>query len=60
MPKKLTKSPADRAIYGVCGGIAEFFGISSFVVRLVFLFTVSVSFWVYILLVWSLDDKPSL
>lgn len=58
--KKLTKSPTDKALYGVCGGIAEFFGISSFIVRLIFLFTSPASFWIYVILVLSLEDKPSL
>lgn len=60
MSQKLRKSSTDKALYGVCGGIAEFFGISSFVVRLIFFVTASVSVWVYILLVWALDEKPSL
>jgi phage shock protein C len=57
---KLTKSPTDKALFGVCGGIAEFFGISSFIVRLIFFLTSPVSFWVYVILVWSLKDYPSL
>lgn len=55
--KKLRKSSNDRAIVGVCGGIAEFFGISSFVVRLIFLLTISVSLWVYLVLSWALEDS---
>ncbi|SEJ51086.1 phage shock protein C (PspC) family protein [Bhargavaea ginsengi] len=55
--KKLRKSSKDRAIVGVCGGIAEFFGISSFVVRLIFLMTISVSLWVYLVLSWALEDS---
>ncbi|QTM98108.1 PspC domain-containing protein [Sediminibacillus dalangtanensis] len=43
MTKKLAKSANDKAIYGVCGGIAEFFGISSFIVRLLFFLTASTS-----------------
>ena len=34
--KHLYKSTADKAIFGVCGGIAEYFGIDSLIVRLVF------------------------
>ena len=34
--KKLYKSETDRKICGVCGGIAEYFGIDATVVRLVF------------------------
>ena len=34
--KRLCKSEKDRYICGVCGGIAEYFGVDSTVVRLVF------------------------
>lgn len=37
MAKKLTRSPTNRFLGGVCGGIAEYFGIPSWVVRLVFI-----------------------
>ncbi|WP_458413256.1 PspC domain-containing protein [Schinkia sp. CFF1] len=57
--QKLTKSSTDKALFGICGGIADFFGISSFIVRIMFLFTASVSIWVYIFLVWALNDKPT-
>ncbi len=33
--KKLRKSNTDRKIFGVCGGIAEYFGIDSTIVRLI-------------------------
>ena len=35
MAKKLTRSPTNRYLGGVCGGIAEYFGIPSWVVRVV-------------------------
>ncbi|HJJ40741.1 MAG TPA: PspC domain-containing protein [Methanocorpusculum sp.] len=35
MAKKLTRSPTNRFLGGVCGGIAEYFGIPSWVVRVV-------------------------
>ena len=34
--KKLCKSSSDRYICGVCGGIAQYIGVDSTVVRLVF------------------------
>lgn len=34
--KRLYKSESDRKICGVCGGIAEYFGIDSTLVRLIF------------------------
>ena len=36
--KKLYKSNKDKKLFGVCGGIAEYFEIDSTVVRLVFVF----------------------
>lgn len=36
MTTRITKSKTDRVIDGVCGGIAEYFGIDSLIVRLVF------------------------
>jgi len=33
--KKLTRSMTDRKLYGVCGGVAEYFGIDSLIVRLI-------------------------
>ena len=35
--KKLYRSNSDRKICGVCGGIGEYFGIDSTIVRLFFL-----------------------
>ncbi|HWO78032.1 MAG TPA: PspC domain-containing protein [Bacillus sp. (in: firmicutes)] len=58
--RKLMKSSKDKSLFGVCGGIAEFFGISSLVVRLIFIITCPASFWVYIILAASLTEKPSL
>ncbi|MDD6275531.1 MAG: PspC domain-containing protein [Clostridia bacterium] len=36
MKKKLYKSKTDKKISGVCGGIAEYFGIDSTIVRLIY------------------------
>ncbi|MBR7082331.1 MAG: PspC domain-containing protein, partial [Oscillospiraceae bacterium] len=38
MMKRLYKSTTDRKIFGVCGGIAEYFDIDSTVVRLAMVF----------------------
>lgn len=35
MAKKFTRSPTNRFLGGVCGGIAEYFGIPSWIVRVV-------------------------
>lgn len=34
--KKLTKSPTDCKIFGVCGGLAEYLDIESSFIRLIF------------------------
>ena len=34
--KKLTKSATDRQVSGVLGGIAEYFGIDSTIIRIIF------------------------
>ena len=34
--KKLTKSNTDKQLSGVCGGLAEFFGIDSTIIRILF------------------------
>ncbi|WP_036835889.1 PspC domain-containing protein [Pontibacillus litoralis] len=58
--KKLMKSSRDKALFGVCGGIAEFFGLSPFIVRIIFIFTTPVSFWIYLFLASSLKENRSL
>jgi phage shock protein C len=41
-PRRLYRSRRDRKIFGVCGGIAEYFGIDSTLVRLVLVLLVLV------------------
>ncbi len=51
---KLTKSLDNKMIFGVCGGIANWTGIDSSIVRLGFIlgaiFTGTILFWIYLLL----------
>lgn len=35
MKKKLYKSSTDKKLFGVCGGLAEYFGIDSTIIRLI-------------------------
>ncbi|WP_308417919.1 PspC domain-containing protein [Halalkalibacter okhensis] len=56
--RKLRKSSIDKSISGVCGGIAEFFGISSFFIRLIFVLFLPVNLLIYIILVNTLPDSP--
>lgn len=55
---KLHKSYTDRIIMGVCGGIAETYGINSMVVRagffLLAVLTRSMFFWLYMLLAFMM------
>lgn len=55
--KKLYRSQKDRIIAGVCGGIAEYFNISPWIVRVVWIIVVISSFGVGVvayLLAWAL------
>jgi phage shock protein C len=60
--KKLYKSRSDKKLAGVCGGLAKYFGISSTVVRLLFVITLfagsGMSFLIYIALAIVLDKEP--
>ena len=59
--KKLYRSRKDRVFAGVCGGIAEYLGIDSTVVRLItFLLIVpgGLSIWVYIALAIIIPSEP--
>lgn len=38
--RKLYKSQTDRKLWGVCGGIAEYFNIDSTIIRLIWLIAV--------------------
>lgn len=51
--RKLYKSSTDKRIFGVCGGLAEYFNIDPTIVRIIFfaLFMFrSTGFWLYIIL----------
>ena len=57
MNNKLRKSSTDKAIVGVCGGIAEYLGISSLAVRLIFIF-IPANVIIYIILAATLPHSP--
>lgn len=58
MTNKLTRSRNDRSIHGVCGGIAEFFGVSSFGIRLLFVLFLPFNLIVYIILANIIPESP--
>lgn len=57
MQRTLRKSVTDRSLSGVCGGIAEYFGLSSLGVRLLFLIMPG-NVLVYIILANSMKEAP--
>jgi phage shock protein C len=60
--KKLYRSRSDVMLAGVCGGLAEYFGIDPTAIRLVFvllLFAGFGGFWLYIILWVIMPLKPS-
>ena len=59
--KKLYKSTTDRKLFGVCGGIAEYFGIDSSIVRLalvLFVLAVGSGVLFYLIAALVLSDNP--
>ncbi|KGX92119.1 phage-shock protein [Pontibacillus halophilus JSM 076056 = DSM 19796] len=60
MNNKLNKSSRDKVFQDVCGGIAEFFGISPLAVRLIFI-VLPANVVIYLLLSYTMVDiGPSL
>ncbi|MFS0881383.1 PspC domain-containing protein [Metabacillus niabensis] len=57
MKDKLRKSTSDKSISGVCGGIAEYFGISSLAVRLIFIF-LPANILIYLILTNTMSENP--
>jgi phage shock protein C len=55
---KLKKSSTDKSISGVCGGIAEYFGISSLAVRLLFILLPGINILIYLILTNTMADQP--
>ena len=58
---KLYKSRTDRKICGVCGGIAEYLGIDSTIVRLITVLLVAfagMSIWIYVIAVLLMSTAP--
>jgi len=56
----IKKSSKDKMLQGVCGGLAEFFGISSTIIRILFFVTSPTSIIVYIILAINLEKGGKL
>ncbi|SDH66779.1 phage shock protein C (PspC) family protein [Alteribacillus persepolensis] len=59
MNSPLQKSSSDRSLWGVCGGIAEYFGVSSLMTRILFI-VIPASLFVYIVLANLMPDRSRL
>ncbi|SEQ56070.1 phage shock protein C (PspC) family protein [Piscibacillus halophilus] len=53
----LMKANHDKALFGICGGIAEYLSIPSLAVRLIFVFTLPMSFIIYIFLIILMNNR---
>ena len=61
MEKNLYRASIDKKLFGVCGGIAHYFGIDSTLVRLlttVLFFAGGLSLWVYIIAALIMTESP--
>ena len=53
MAKKLYRSRTDRRIWGVCGGLAQYFDMDPTIARVIFFASVlcgTLGFWIYIVM----------
>ncbi|WP_156645890.1 PspC domain-containing protein [Lentibacillus sp. JNUCC-1] len=57
MQNKLRKSSTDKALTGVCGGIAEYLGVSSLGIRILFII-LPANLLIYLILVFTIPDGP--
>ncbi len=60
--KRLHKSQKEKMIFGVAGGLAEYFGLDPMIMRLIFVLSIllgSLGFWVYIILAIILPKGPA-
>ena len=59
--RKLYKSRTDKKIFGVCGGLAQYFGIDSTLVRVITVLLVALggmSIWIYIIAALIMTAEP--
>ena len=62
MTKRCYKSTVDRKFAGVCGGIAEYFGVDSTLIRLIWVITIFClggGVLAYLLAALILPERPS-
>jgi phage shock protein C len=61
MAKKFYRSKTDRKLWGVCGGVAEYFNIDSTLVRVVAVASIlcgTLGIWIYLILAFVAPVEP--
>ncbi|UCC17955.1 MAG: PspC domain-containing protein [Dehalococcoidales bacterium] len=61
MAKKLYRSRTDRKIWGICGGLAEYFDVDPTLVRVIAvasLFVGTLGIWIYIIGRIAIPEQP--
>jgi phage shock protein C len=61
MSRKFYRSRTNRVIWGVCGGIADYFNIDPMLVRVIAvasLFAGTLGFWIYIIMTIAVPTEP--
>lgn len=61
--RKLYRSRTNRLIFGVCGGLGEFFGIDTTIIRLVFVLGALLGFGsfilIYLVMFFVVPEEPA-
>lgn len=64
MGRRLTKSEDQKMLFGVCGGLAEYFGLDATLVRLAFVFLTIIGvgspILIYIILAFVMPNRYSI
>jgi phage shock protein C len=64
MGRRLTKSEDQKMLFGVCGGLAEYFGLDATLVRLAFVFLTIIGVGspiiIYIILAFVMPNRYSI
>ena len=61
MKKKIYRSTTDKKLAGVCGGLAEYFGIDSTIIRLLWACCVvfaGFGIWIYVIAAFVIPENP--
>jgi len=62
MAKKLYRSRTERMIWGICGGLAEYFDVDPTIVRVIAVLTLFVGtagIWAYLIMRFVIPEEPT-